>query len=200
MKFFLRVRTSFGWPGDFPINDGVCRQNTSHDTFVHVQLITERSAQVHHADTRTRVAQGPTRLRIAHCGVSKKILSSQRHFSYVAALVTEHFYTISFTYLSCPLELDQEPLRDSQRSGGSTKSASPTRETIKSSNHDRSGHKLFRSTSVSRIISSTFSPLSFSHWVVVDQQRAVVTPTSPRSNHATLRLSVVAAESQFIVF
>ena len=52
------------------------------------------------------MAQGPTRLRIAHCGVSKKIPSSQRHFSYVAAPVIEHFFTISFTYLTylpCPV-------------------------------------------------------------------------------------------------
>ena len=38
--------------------------------------------------------------RIAHCGVSEKSLSSQRHVSYVAALVTEHLYTISLTYLT----------------------------------------------------------------------------------------------------
>ena len=69
-----------------------------------------------------------------HCGVSQKIPSSQRHVSHVAALDTEHFYTICFTYLTylptfylphCP-ELDQETLRDSWRSGGYTKSASPT--------------------------------------------------------------------------
>ena len=34
-----------------------CRQNT-HDTFVHVHLITEHSAQVQSLTTRTRVAQG----------------------------------------------------------------------------------------------------------------------------------------------
>ena len=112
-----------------------CRQNThSHDTFVHVQLITESSAQVQSLTTRTRVAQGPTRLRIAHCGVSKKISSSQRHVSDVAAVVTEHFYTISFT----PLELDQETLREPRRSGGSTKSASPRRRRRTKTKHTKS--------------------------------------------------------------
>ena len=78
-----------------------CTQNThSHDTFVHVQLITEGNAQVQSLTTRTRVAQGPTRLRIPHCGGSKKIPSAQRRVSHVAALVTEHFYTISFTCLT----------------------------------------------------------------------------------------------------
>ena len=81
-----------------------CRQNThSHDTFVLVQVIRTLPAQMFHSPrvtTRTRVAQGPTRLRIAHCGVSSKIPSSQRHVLYVAALVIDHFYTISYTYLT----------------------------------------------------------------------------------------------------
>ena len=70
----------------------------------------------HHANTR-----GSSRL--PWC--VKSSLSSQRHVSYVAALVTEHFYTTSLTYLtpvrppspslSCPSELDQETLRDSRQ-------------------------------------------------------------------------------------
>ena len=46
---------------NFPMADGRYEQNThSHDTFVHVQLITERSAQVPSLTTRTRMAQGRT--------------------------------------------------------------------------------------------------------------------------------------------
>ena len=45
---------------NFLTTDGVCRQNThSHDTFVHVQLITARTALMFHSrTTQTRVAQG----------------------------------------------------------------------------------------------------------------------------------------------
>ena len=39
-------------------------------------------------------------LRIARIGVLKKIPLSQRHVSFLAALVTEHIYTFSFTYLT----------------------------------------------------------------------------------------------------
>ena len=87
----------------------------------------------HSLTTRRRVAQDS---RMAHCGV-KKDLSSQRHASHVAALATEHFYTISLTYpdylpttfsftdlfylmfcpTSCPSRLDPETLRDPRWSG-----------------------------------------------------------------------------------
>ena len=48
---------SVGREINFPTTDGGCRQNThSHDTDVHVQLITERSAQEQSLTTRTRVS------------------------------------------------------------------------------------------------------------------------------------------------
>ena len=97
----ISVQTSFGWPGDqFPTTDGWCRQNThSHDTFVHVQRITERIAQVQSLITRTRVTQ------VVRHGVFESSLSSQRHVSCVAVLATEHFYTISLACLPTTFSL-----------------------------------------------------------------------------------------------
>ena len=95
---FFSDRTSFGWPGDkLPDNRrGVVRQNThSHDTFVHAQLIKERSARVQSLTHATRVAQ------VVCLGVSKSSLSSQRYVSHVAALATEHLHTISLTNITC---------------------------------------------------------------------------------------------------
>ena len=72
----------------------LCRQNThSHDTFVHVQLITARTAQIF----QSRNTRGSTLL----LWCVKSSLSSQRHVSHVVALATEHSHTISLTYITC---------------------------------------------------------------------------------------------------
>ena len=85
---------SVGREINFLTTDGGCRQNTlSHDTFVHVQLITARTAQIFHS----RNTRGSSRL--PWC--AKSSLSSQRRVSHVASLATEHFYTISLTFLNC---------------------------------------------------------------------------------------------------
>ena len=86
---------SVGREINFPTTDGRCRQNThSHDTFVHVLLITAGTAQIFHS----RNTRGSSRL--PWC--VKSSLSFQRHVSHVAALATEHFHTISLTYITCP--------------------------------------------------------------------------------------------------
>ena len=70
-----------------------CRQNThSHDTFAHVQRITERCAQVQSLITRTRVAQ------VVCLGVSK-VVCHPSVMSHMMPLVNEHFHTISLTCL-----------------------------------------------------------------------------------------------------
>ena len=62
-------------------------------THLCVQLITARTAQIFHS-CNTRGSS-----RLPWC--VKSGLSSQRHVSHVAALVTEHFYTISLTNITC---------------------------------------------------------------------------------------------------
>ena len=60
---------SVGREINFPTTDGVCRQDThSHDTFVHVQRITERNA--HSRSPREHAWLKGAEPRIAHCGVS----------------------------------------------------------------------------------------------------------------------------------
>ena len=89
-----------------------------------------------HKYSHSRNTRGSSRL----CWCVKSSLSSWRHVSHVAALATEHLYTISLTYITClptillsptcPVSahsgLECETLRDPRRSGGYTKSASPT--------------------------------------------------------------------------
>ena len=90
---FLRQDQFWLTGRNFPTTDRVCRQNTHwHDTFVHVQRITERSAQV-----QSLITRGSSRL--PWC--VKSSLSSHRHVAHVAALATEHVHTISFTYITC---------------------------------------------------------------------------------------------------
>ena len=108
--------------------DSECRQNThSHDTFVHVQLITERSAQAQSLTTRTRVAQ------VVCLGVSK-VVCHPSVMSHMLPHLSQNTSTRSLSptfrrssrSLSCFSELDQETLRDPRRSGGKTKSACST--------------------------------------------------------------------------
>ena len=71
------------------------RQNThSHDTFLHVQLITARTAQMFHSPREHAWLK-------SFALVCQSSLSSQRHVSHVAAFAMEHFYTISLTYITC---------------------------------------------------------------------------------------------------
>ena len=111
-----------------------CTQNThSRDIFVHVQLFTDRIAQVQSLTTRTRVAQRPTRQkdcalwclqkRFGHPSVMSHLLSHLSLSTSSRSLSpTSPFFRTSSPSLSCPLELDQETLEISRRSGGSTKS------------------------------------------------------------------------------
>ena len=111
-----------------------CTQNThSHDTFVHVQRITERTAQVF----QKRNTRGS---RIAHCSVSKttclpSVMSHMlphlpQNTSTRSLSPTSPVFRPYSPSLSCPTsahsELDYETLRDPRRSGRYTKSASPT--------------------------------------------------------------------------
>ena len=111
--FFLR-KDQFRLTGrNFPTTDGVWRQNThSHDTFVHVQRITERSAQVQSLTTRTRVAQ------VVCLGVSKVVC----HPSVMSHMLPHLPQNTSTQSLSCPISthsgLDYETLQDPRRSGG----------------------------------------------------------------------------------
>ena len=95
-KVFLRVRTSVGWEINFSTPDGECRQNTHPARHNCARTAHHRthcaSTVTHHANTR-----GSSRLP---WWCVKSILSSQRHVSYVAALVKEHFNTISLTYFT----------------------------------------------------------------------------------------------------
>ena len=84
----------------------------SHDTFVHVQRITERSAQVQSLTTRTLVAQvvclGVSKV-VCHPSVMSHMLPhlSQNTSARLLSLIFRP-YSPS---LSCPSELDQETLR-----------------------------------------------------------------------------------------
>ena len=95
-KVFLRVRTIFGWEINFPTPDGECRQNTHPARHNCARTAHHRthcaSTVTHHANTR-----GSSRLP---WWCVNSILSSQRHVSYVAALVKEPFNTISLTYFT----------------------------------------------------------------------------------------------------
>ena len=99
----LSDRTIFGWPGEkLPDNRRERgRQNThSHDTCVHAQVIRTLSAQMFHSPRehawfKANTAQG---LRI---GVLKNSLSPSVMSHLLCHLLTEHFYTISLTYLTC---------------------------------------------------------------------------------------------------
>ena len=100
-----------------------CRQNThSHDTFVHVQLITARTAQRQSLISRTCVAQ------IVCLGVSKVVCRPSvmshmlLHFSQSTSTRSLSLvFRPSSPSLSCPSELEQEAHRDPRRSGGYTK-------------------------------------------------------------------------------
>ena len=118
-----------------------CRQNIhSHDTFGHVQLITARTAQMFHSrrehawlkgqhGSELRTVVSPKRFRhpsvMSHMLPHLSLNTSTRSLS-LASLV----FRPSSPSLSCPTSapsgLDQETLRDPWRSGGYTKSASPT--------------------------------------------------------------------------
>ena len=139
MSLFLTVRTSFGWPREkLPTTDGRCRQNThSHDTFVHVQVIRTLPAQMFHSprehawlkgqhDSGLRIVVSSKRSR--HTSVMSHMLPHLSQNTSTRSLSpTSPIFRPSSPSLSCPLALDQETLRDSRRSGGSTKSAPPTR-------------------------------------------------------------------------
>ena len=72
--------------------DGRCRQNThSHDTFVHVQLVTARSAQIHSSREHAW-------LKSFALVCQKQVCHPRSHVSHVA---TEHFYTICLTNITC---------------------------------------------------------------------------------------------------
>ena len=95
----------------------------SHAVFEHVQFIRTVCSQAHSLTTRTRVAQGQQgSSRLLWC-VRK--MSSQRHISSFAALVTEHFYTFSPSQ-SHSLVKDPRTCADPRRSGGSIEIPSPT--------------------------------------------------------------------------
>ena len=123
-----------GWEINFPTTDGECRQNThSHDTFVHVQRITERTAQMFHS-------RNPRGSRIAHCSVSETIChpsvmshmfphlpqnTSTRSLSPTSLVFRPYSPSLS-CLISVHSGLGYEALRDPRRSDGYTKSASPT--------------------------------------------------------------------------
>ena len=122
LQLGLRVTCWNMWTGH-PLARHICARTVDHSAHRTDVSLT----------TRTRVAQGQHgSSRLPWC--VKSSLSSQRNVSFVASHVTEHFYTMSHLSsdhrpspsLSCPSELDQETLRDSRRSGGCIKSASPT--------------------------------------------------------------------------
>ena len=112
-------------------------QNThSHDAFVHVQVIRTLPAQMFHSPREhawlkgqhgsgLRIVVYPKRFRhpsvMSHMLPHLSLNTSARSLS-----PTSPIFRPSSPSLSCPLELDQETLRDSRRSGGSTKSSSPT--------------------------------------------------------------------------
>ena len=113
-----------------------CRQNThSHDTFVRVQRITERTAQMFHS----RNTRG-SRLKIAHCSVSKttchpSVMSHTlphlpQNTSTRSLSPTSPVFRTSSPSLTCPISvhsgLEYETLRHPRRSGGYTNSAPPT--------------------------------------------------------------------------
>ena len=94
MVFFSELGpVSVGPEINFPTTDW-CGQNT-HNCARTAHHRTQCTSTV----TRTRVAPGRTAQDCALWWTSK-IPSSQRHVSHVAALVTEHFYTISFTFFN----------------------------------------------------------------------------------------------------
>ena len=112
----------------------ICRQNTPLARHICAHSA-HRTAQKFHSPRNTRGSS-----RLPWC--VKRSLSSQRHVSLVAALATEHFYTISLTYLTCLPTIfsltvlsylsffgvgSRNPARSPAewRSGGYTKSASP---------------------------------------------------------------------------
>ena len=113
----------------FPTTDGVCRQNTdSHDKFVHVQRITERSAQVQSLITRTRVDH------VVCFGVSKvvyhpSVMSRTCHRTLLLDLFHLHHLPSDHLLPHCPVL--SRPILDwiakpCKTHGGITKSASPT--------------------------------------------------------------------------
>ena len=132
--FFLNFKTSFGWPGD-KLPNNRRRVWTEHPLTRHhfsTYSSSAVSAHMHIHSPREHAWLKGAQPRIACIGVLEW-LSSQRPVSSLAALVTEHIYTMSLANpifrpspsLSCLLELDPNTLRDSRRSGGSTEVPSP---------------------------------------------------------------------------
>ena len=114
IREFFSDRTSFGWPGD-------------------VQRITERTALMFHSrntrGSRLRIAVSLKQLVIpASCLTCCR--TCHRTLLHDLLSPTSPVFRPSSPSLSCPTSahsgLDQETLRDSQRNGGYTKSASPT--------------------------------------------------------------------------
>ena len=134
-KLFSQIGpVSVGRETNFPTTDGRCRQNAhSHDTFVHVQRITERTAQMfsltQHAWLKNCThwclvegfvihAQCLTCCRTCHRTLLHD-LSHQHNFP------SDHLLSHCLSYL-CPFRIGLwNTLRDPRRSGGYTKSASP---------------------------------------------------------------------------
>ena len=119
----------------------MCGQNThSNNTFVHVQVMRTLPAQMFDSHTtRTRVAQAHS--AELHALVPQKSSRHPRAMSHMLPHLPQNTCTRSLSptstifrpsspSLSCPTSapsgLDQDTLRDPRRSGGYTKSASPT--------------------------------------------------------------------------
>ena len=137
MNLFLTVRTSFGWPG-YKLPDNRREVWTEHPLARH---ICARTGHPHIARTdvsltaRTRVAANTAQDCALWCllkrsrdpsVMSHMLPHSSQNTSTRSLSPTSPIFRPSSPSLSCPQELDQETLRDSRRSGGSTNSAPPT--------------------------------------------------------------------------
>ena len=142
-ELFLRVRTSFGWRrGKLPDNRrGVWRElPLARHICARKAHQSKQCTSTVARDANTR-GSSPTRLKAQH-GSGWCIVVTPKRFRHPSVLPhmlpplslntsarsfspTLPVFRPSSPSLSCPLELDQETLRDSLRSGGSAESASP---------------------------------------------------------------------------
>ena len=75
-------------------------RHACHMTCLSTYSSSAQSAHMHIHSSREHAWLKSAQFRIARICVSKKIPSSTRHVSSLAALVTEHIYTFSLTYLT----------------------------------------------------------------------------------------------------
>ena len=117
------------------------RTPTSHNTFVHVQVMRTLPAQMFDSHTHANTRGSSAQRRVACIGASKKVVvihaqcpaymphlpqnTCARSLSPTSTIFRPYSPSLSGP-TSAPWGLDQDTLRDPRRSGGYTKSASPT--------------------------------------------------------------------------